>query len=47
MYINASKITVSELEEELNKRNMKIVAADGNISSIQQEDSNVQTTQRN
>lgn len=43
MYINANKIPVSELEEELNKRNLTIIAADGRISSVQQEDSNVET----
>ena len=42
MYINANKITVSELEEELHKRHMTIIATDGKISSVQKEEPNVQ-----
>lgn len=44
MYINANGITVKELLEELNKRNMTIIAADGMVSSLQREESNVETT---
>lgn len=43
MYINANKISVSELEEELNKRNLTIIATDGRISSVEQEEANVET----